>query len=62
MKTDLKLKEKNDKELADLLTEKREALRTIRFGTGASRDAHAARKNRTAVARILTEQNARRAA
>ncbi len=60
MKTDLKLKEKSDKELAELLTEKREALRTIRFGATATvRDAHASRKSRMDVARILTEQNAR---
>jgi ribosomal protein L29 len=63
MKSDLKLKEKNDKELSDLLTEKREALRQVRFGTaGNVRDAHAARKTRTDVARILTEMNARKAA
>jgi ribosomal protein L29 len=63
MKSDLKLKEKNDKELSDLLTEKREALRQVRFGGAASgRDVHATRKNRTDVARILTEVNARRTA
>jgi len=60
MKTDLKLKEKTAEELAALLTEKREALRSVRFGTaGHVRDTHSTRKIRTDVARILTEQNAR---
>jgi ribosomal protein L29 len=63
MKTDLKLKEKNEKELADLLTEKRETLRGIRFGTaGHIRDTHSTRKTRADVARILTELNARKTA
>lgn len=60
MKTDLKLKEKTVEELANLLTSKREALRSIRFGTaGHIRDTHNTRKTRTDIARILTQLNAR---
>jgi len=55
------LTEKKDTELTLLLVEKRETLRTFRFGNAgsATRDTHAARKNRRDIARILTEQNRR---
>lgn len=53
--------EKNDSELETMLKEKREELRVLRFGTAGSktRDVHATRKARHAVARILTEQKLR---
>lgn len=56
------IKAKNDKELTDLLTEKREEMRAFRFGTAGSktRDVRAQRKTRRSVARILTEVNARK--
>lgn len=63
MKADLKLKDKSQEELASLLTEKRETLRGIRFGTaGHIRDTHTTRKTRADVARILTEMKARKTA
>ena len=54
-KTDLK--EKNVSELNDLLREKREELRTLRFSIagGRANDGNALRKTRAEVARILTE-------
>ena len=57
------VKTKNDKELTEMLTEKREEVRLFRFGTAgsAARDVRAPRKARRMVARILTEQRARRA-
>lgn len=58
------IKAKNDKELSDMLTEKREEMRVFRFGTAGSktRDVRAERKARRTVARILTEVRARKAA
>jgi len=53
---------KKDADLEKLLAEKREELRTFRFNMAGSnlRDVRAARANRKEIARILTEQNARR--
>lgn len=52
---------KKDAELASLLREKREELRTFRFHSAGSalRDVRAARTNKKTVARILTELAAR---
>lgn len=44
----------SDKELADFVVEKREAIRTTRFG-GASRNVRAVRIARQDVARAMTE-------
>ncbi|MBX9906845.1 50S ribosomal protein L29 [Patescibacteria group bacterium] len=57
------IKEKNDKDLAAFLTEKREEVRVFRFGTAGSkvRDVRAQRKTRRMIARVLTEMNARKA-
>ena len=54
-KTDLK--EKSVQELNDMLREKREELRTLRFSIagGRSKDGNALRATRADVARILTE-------
>jgi len=54
-KTDLK--EKKTEELNDLLREKREELRTLRFSISGGRaaDGNALRQTRAEVARILTE-------
>lgn len=58
-KTDLK--EKNATELAELLKEKREELRTLRFSIagGRAKDGNALRKTRAEVARIMTERGKR---
>lgn len=55
------IKAKNDSELKTLLSEKREEIRTARFGMAgsATRDVRAVRKNRRTIARILTEQRMR---
>lgn len=55
------LQQKNDKELVDLVNEKRMSLREIRFkGTGSGmRDTHAIRNSRREIARALTELNRR---
>ena len=55
------IQEKNDTDLGLMLTEKREALRVLRFGTAgsATRDVHTTRKTRRMIARILTEQKLR---
>jgi len=52
---------KTDTELAKLLTDTREALRTERFSAAGARakDSNAAGKFRTTIARVLTEQTAR---
>lgn len=53
---------KNTKELETLVAEKREEVRTFRFGTAGSknRDVRATRKARRHVARILTELQSRK--
>lgn len=58
------LREKTDKELAEMLLEKREALRVFRFDTAGSktRDVREQRKTRRDVARILTIQREKRSA
>lgn len=55
------IKKKNEKDLAKLLTEKREEVRTFRFNIAGSntRDVRAVRTAKRDVARILTELNAR---
>ncbi|MDP1690097.1 MAG: 50S ribosomal protein L29 [bacterium] len=52
---------KTDQELAKLLTDTREVLRTERFSAAGARakDSNAPRKLRTTIARVLTEQHAR---
>ena len=56
-------KEKNDKDLAKELVEKREELRKFRFGVAGSttRDVKGASNIRKDIARILTEVNSRKA-
>lgn len=46
--------DKTLKELDEALAEKREEVRTLRFGTATTRDKHSRRKARRAVAQILT--------
>ncbi len=55
------LKEKKDKELCDLLREKRKALREYRFSAAGSRssDVNSGKKLRREVAQVLTELNSR---
>lgn len=55
------MKTKTDQELAKLLAETRETLRTERFSAAGARakDSTAPRKFRKTIARILTEQHAR---
>lgn len=55
------LKEKTNEELTTALAEKREEIRTVRFGIAGTkaRDTHTVRKGRRAIARILTEMNLR---
>lgn len=50
-------KDKNDAELVKYIEEKREELRTLRFGTTGSaiRNTHAIRNTRRDIARALTE-------
>ncbi len=57
------LKEKNVAELTDLVKEKREELRKIRFGTAGStmRNVHAGKNLRRDIARIMTELTNRNA-
>lgn len=57
------MKTKSDQELMKLLTETRATLRTERFSAAGARakDPNAPRKLRVAIARILTEQRARKA-
>lgn len=54
-KTDIT--QKNESELAELLKQKREELRTLRFSIagGRSKDGNALRRARADVARIMTE-------
>lgn len=54
---------KKDTDLQELLTKKREELRTFRFNTAGSalRDVRAARTAKRDIARILTELNRRAA-
>lgn len=56
------IKAKSDKEITELVTEQREVLRTVRFGTGGvgSGDVKKVREARIAIARALTEQSFRR--
>ncbi|MDB5265079.1 MAG: ribosomal protein [Parcubacteria group bacterium] len=60
----ISFKEKSADELAKLLMEKREELRTLRFSFAGSRgkDSNAAGKTRKDVARILTEMTAKKIA
>ena len=53
----IELKEKNESELAELLKQKREELRTLRFSIagGRAKDGNAFRIARADVARIMTE-------
>jgi ribosomal protein L29 len=55
------LQQKNDTDLQKFITEKREELRNIRFGTAGSgmRDASATAKTKKVIARALTELNSR---
>lgn len=55
------LQKKNDKDLLAYVTEKREALRSLRFAASGSgmRDARAMRTTRKEIARALTELNRR---
>lgn len=52
---------KKDSELAELLAEKREEVRTFRFNAAGSalRDVRAVRLAKKSIARILTERSAR---
>ena len=52
------IKAMKDKDLSAFITEKREALRTLRFGTQ-NRDSASAKSLRTEIARALTELTAR---
>lgn len=52
------IKKMNDKELADFVAEKREEVRSTRFG-GASRNVRAIRMARRDIARAMTELTAR---
>jgi ribosomal protein L29 len=54
--------QKTDKELTSLLAEKRETLRSFRFGMAgsATRDTKVGMSAKRDIARILTEQSARR--
>jgi len=54
------LKKHSDQELVDLVTSSREAVRAERFKDKFSKDAGVIRTNKKAVARALTELNARR--
>lgn len=55
------IREKNDKDLATFIEEKREELRTLRFNASGSgmRDGHAIGNVRKEIARALTEYNKR---
>jgi ribosomal protein L29 len=55
------LTEKSPEELAKLLKEHRESLRTLRFSAAGSRpkDSHAPLKTRREIARVLTEMGNR---
>ncbi len=57
------LKEKNEAELTNLVAEKREELRKLRFGTAGSamRDVHRGKHLRREVAAVLTELTSRNA-
>ena len=57
------LKEKNEAEILALITEKREELRKISFGTAGStmRNVHAGRNLRRDIARAMTELTSRNA-
>lgn len=57
------LKEKDDKELSELVAEKRKALRDFRFGIAGTkvRDVKEGKGLRRDIARLLTEQNRRKA-
>jgi len=58
----LSFKDKKPEEIAKLLVEKREELRTLRFQAAGSRpkDSSAASKVRKDIARLLTEQTAQK--
>lgn len=55
-------KNKNEKDLRKMLNEKREALRSFRFGIAGSkgRDVKEGRNTRREIARILTELSSRK--
>lgn len=57
------LKEKSDQELVTLLSETRAELRTVRFNAAGARakDSNMPQKLKRTVARVLTEQHARKA-
>jgi ribosomal protein L29 len=57
------LKEKNEADLAKILSEKREELRKLRFGVAGStmRNVHAGKNLRREIAQILTELTSRNA-
>jgi len=57
------LNKMNDADMSKMLTEKREALRVLRFNVSGSttRNVHEARMLRRDIARILTEARTRRA-
>lgn len=61
--TSKELKEKSVAELTTLITEKREELRKLRFGTAGSamRNVHAGKNLRHDIARIMTELTSRNA-
>ncbi len=54
------IQKKTDKELVELTTASREAVRTERFKDKFSKNANVIRSNKKEVARALTELNARR--
>lgn len=54
------IRSKSDKELVELTTASREAVRTERFKDKFSKNANVIRSNKKEVARALTELNARR--
>lgn len=58
------LKDKNEKDLTKLLTEKEESLRAFRFGLSGSktRNVREGRALRKEIARILTETSSRKTA
>lgn len=55
------LKDKKEKDLLEMLRDKREELRSLRFGTAGSktRDVRAQRNTKKEIAQVLTELKAR---
>lgn len=58
----LSFKDKKPEEIKKLLSEKREELRSLRFGAagGRAKDASSAKKTRKDIARLLTEATAQK--